>query len=217
MPSSTTSWKPSSRISRANASRSSTASAIVSPMVSHPSRFATSAWPAGPQSVSSFFQMRWATSSTIALRTRSAMRGSRSSGISALIVGGREVTIASRFSSMPSRSLSIGSTNFSTPSRRSLSVTSSRSIPASASALRSGSGSISTVGVPSASTCAWSAAASSVAIGIVFTVSAPYRPSTYNVSGYAGFFTPVEAHSGRCTAAPASRSAAKRSPWNIAW
>ena len=38
------------------------------------------------------------------------------------------------------------------------------------------------------------------------------RPSTYFVSGYAGFLTPVEAHSGRCTGAPASRSAAKRSP-----
>ena len=41
---------------------------------------------------------------------RSAARGRR--GSSAWIVGGREVTIASRFSSMPSSSLSIGSTNF---------------------------------------------------------------------------------------------------------
>jgi hypothetical protein len=97
MPSSTTSWKPSSRISRAKASRSSTASSIVSTIVSHPSRLATSACPAGPQSVSSFFQMRCATSSTIARRTRSAIRGSSSSGICAWMVGGREVTIASRF------------------------------------------------------------------------------------------------------------------------
>ena len=62
---------------------------------------------------------------------------------------------------------------------------------------------------------AWSAAASSVAIGIVFTVSGATSPSTYSVSGYFGFFTPVEAHSGRCTDAPASRSLAKRSPWKI--
>jgi hypothetical protein len=109
--------------------------------------------------------------------------------------------------------LSIGSTNLSTPSESSFAVTSSRSMPASASARRSGSGSISTV-LPSM--FAWSAAASSVAIGIVLTVSGPTSPSTYIVSRYLGFLTPVEAHSGRWTDAPASRSFAKRSPWKIA-
>ena len=98
------------------------------------------------------------------------------------------------------------------PSASSFAVTSSRSMPASASARRSGSGSISTV---SPSMFAWSAAASSVAIGIVLTVSGPTSPSTYIVSGYFGFLTPVEAHSGRWTDAPASRSFAKRSPWKI--
>ena len=44
---------------------------------------------------------------------------------------------------------------------------------------------------------------------------APTSGSTYFVSGYAGSLTPVEAHSGRCTAAPASRSFAKRLPSKI--
>ena len=61
-------------------------------------------------------------------------------------------------------------------------------------------------------TSLWSAAASSVAIGIVLTVSGPASPSTYMTSEYLGFLTPVEAHSGRCTGTPASRSLAKRSP-----
>ena len=86
-------------------------------------------------------------------------------------------------------------------------------MPASASARRSGLG----VDLDRApSTFAWSAAASSVAIGIVLTVSGPTSPSTYIVSGYFGFFTPVDAHSGRWTDAPASSSFAKRSPWKIA-
>ena len=59
---------------------------------------------------------------------------------------------------------------------------------------------------------AWAAAACRVGSGIVFTVSGPTRPSTYSVSGYAGFLTPVEAQSGRWTGQPASRSAANSSP-----
>jgi hypothetical protein len=48
------------------------------------------------------------------------------------------------------------------------------------------------------------------------TVSGPISPSTYIVSEYFGFLTPVDAHSGRCTGAPAASSSAKRSPWKIA-
>ena len=41
-----------------------------------------------------------------------------------------------------------------------------------------------------------------VASGSVLTVSGPISSSTYMVSGYAGFFVDVLAHSGRCTTAP---------------
>ncbi len=122
------------------------------------------------------------------------------------------MTTPSRLNSMPASSFSIGSTNLSTPSESSLRVTSLRSMPASASACRSALGSWSAV---APSTVAWSAAAWSVLSGIVFTVSGATRPSTYIVSGYLGSLTPVDAQSGRWTAAPASRSFAKRSPWKI--
>ena len=111
---------------------------------------------------------------------REATRGSRSSGIDALMVGGRRVTMASRFSSIPASSFSIGVTNLSTPSRSSLAVTSSRSIPASSSARRSSVGSCAPL---PGWTSACSAAAVSVAIGIVLTVCGATSWSTYIVSG----------------------------------
>ena len=51
------------------------------------------------------------------------------------------------------------------------------------------------------STSPWSAKASRVFSGMVFTVFATTRSATYMVSRYSGFFTPVEAHSGRWVAA----------------
>jgi hypothetical protein len=127
------------------------------------------------------------------------------------IADGRPVTTPSRFLSMPSSSLAIGTRNASMPSRSSLSVTSSRSIPASRSASRSGVGSSS---APPPLSSPSLPAASNVGSGIVLTVFGAARPQTYSVSGYCGFLTPVEAHSGRCTGAPAARSSAKRSPSN---
>ena len=76
-------------------------------------------------------QMRWTTSSSSARRKRPATDCSSAAGRSASIVSGRPVTIASRLRSIPSSSLFIGTTNASIPSRSSLSVTSSRSMPAS--------------------------------------------------------------------------------------
>ena len=125
------------------------------------------------------------------------------------MVGGLPVTMPSRVASTPATSLSKGSTNFAIPSRSSLSVTSFMSMPAPWRAVRSSTGSWSAV-FPF--TSAHSAAASSVGIGIVFTVSGATSSSTYFVSGYCGSLTPVDAHSGLCTGAPASRTAAKRSP-----
>ena len=180
MPSSTTSVTPSSRTPSAKACRSSSSSRICSATVSHPRRLATSGWPAGPQSVSSLRQMRRATSSCAACLTRCATRGSTSSsGSEASIDGGRCVTIASRLAPMPSSSFSIGSTNLSTPSRRSWSVTSTMSMPASASAFRTGAGSSRAV-APRIS--AWSPVASRVAIGMVLTVLGPTSSSTYITS-----------------------------------
>ena len=128
---------------------------------------------------------------------------------------GRPVTTASRFDSTPAISFSIATSNSFTPSRSSLSVTSSRSMPAS----RSSESACSTASLPTSAVgpviSARSAAASSVGIGIVFTVSGATRPSTYIVSRYFGFFTPVEAHSGRCTGAPALNSSVKRGPRKI--
>ena len=81
--------------------------------VSQPSRLATSGWPAGPHSVSSLRQMRRATSSSRGLLDARRPRAARRrSGSSASIDDGRWVTIAWRLVSMPSSSLSIGSTNF---------------------------------------------------------------------------------------------------------
>ena len=70
--------------------------------------------------------------------------------------------------------------NFSIPSRSSFAVTSAMSIPAPASRSRSWLGSWSAVGPVTSSP---SAQASSVGIGIVFTVSGPTSESTYLVSG----------------------------------
>jgi hypothetical protein len=40
------------------------------------------------------------------------------------------------------------------------------------------------------------------------------RVSTYSVSGKSGFFVEVDAHRGRCTAAPLAASASQRGPEN---
>ena len=61
----------------------------------------------------------------------------------------------------------------------------------------------------------WSENASIVASGSVLTVSGPISSSTYSVSGYAGFFVDVLAHSGRCTRAPRAASASQRGPENV--
>ena len=106
-------------------------------MSSQPRRSVTSGVPAGAHSVPSRCQMRWTTSSSAARLIVAATACSSSAGRSASIAAGRPVTIASRLDSIPSSSLSIGTTNASMPSRSSLSVTSSRSIPASRSASRS--------------------------------------------------------------------------------
>ena len=50
-----------------------------------------------------------------------------------------------------------------------------------------------------------------VASGMVFTVSATTRSTTYIVSGNDGSLVEVEAHSGRWTLAPAAASACQRS------
>ena len=142
---------------------------------------------------------------------RSISAGSSSSGIDDSIVAGRPVTMPSRVSSTPAISLSKGSMNLSIPSRSSLSVTSCMSMPASASAASSALGSWSAV-APLTSSC--SSQASSVGIGIVFTVWGATSVATYLVSEYCGSFTPVEAQSGRCTGQPASLRRAKRSPLN---
>ena len=61
-------------------------------------------------------------------------------------------------------------------------------------------------------TSPWSATASRVFSGIVFTVSGATSSVTYRVSEWSGFLTPAEAHSGRCTRAPSALSASNRSP-----
>ena len=96
------------------------------------------------------------------------------------MVFGRSVTMPSRVSSMLSSRRSKGSTNFSIPSRRSVSVTSLRSIPASASASSSAPGSCPAV---PAVTSSCSLHASRVGIGMVFTVWRPTSVATYLVSG----------------------------------
>ena len=57
----------------------------------------------------------------------------------------------------------------------------------------------------------WSAVALIVASGMVFTVSATTRSTTYMVSGYDGSLVEVEAHSGRWTFAPWAARARQRS------
>ena len=52
--------------------------------------------------------------------------------------------------------------------------------------------------------------ACSVASGMVLTVLAVTRLTTYSVSGSDGSFVEVEAHSGRCTFAPLAASACQR-------
>ena len=180
MPSTTTSVMPSDLQLFAKASRLVRSSRIGSVIVSQPRRLAISGVPGSPQSVSSLRQIRWATFSSAACLTRALRAGSSSLGIADSIVFGRPVTTASRPDSTPARSFSNGVTNAAMPSRSSLSVTSVRSIPASASFFRSSEGSISAV-TPENSD--FSAAASRVCIGIVLTVCGATSVSTYLVSG----------------------------------
>ena len=179
MPSRAASVRPSAFTCDTSSFRSPACSSIGSEIVSQPSRSPISG-PGPPQSVSSLRQIRAATPSATARSTRMASAGSSSSGIEESIVGGRPVTAASLLDSTPASSFSNGVTNAAIPSRSSLSVTSFMSIPASARASSTGVGSWSAV-APVASD--FSAAASSVGIGIVFTVSGATRPSTYLVSG----------------------------------
>ena len=112
-------------------------SSIFSVIVSQPSRLPISGTPGPPQSVSSLRQTRCG---DVLLRraacTRSAIGGSSSSGIDAPgSSAGRPVTTASRRRSTPAISLSHRAPRTARcPSRSSLSVTSSMSMPASASA-----------------------------------------------------------------------------------
>ena len=138
MPSSTACSKPSAFAASANSCSSAACSSIFSLIVSQPRRLPISGTPGPPQSDSSFCHTRRATPSDCACFTRSTIGGSRSSGSADAIVGGRPVTIPSRVSSTPPISASNGSTNFSMPSRSSVSVTSRMSIPALASALEVG-------------------------------------------------------------------------------
>ena len=149
-------------------------------MVSQPSRFSISGLSGPPHRRGSLRQMRWATPSAWAALTRWATAASTSAGMWASIVGGAPSTRASRCCSTPSMSWFIATTNCSMPASRRTRVTSAMSMPASASFCRSSAGSWSAVG-PVIS--AFSAAASSVAIGIVLTVSGATRSSTYMVSG----------------------------------
>ncbi len=206
MPSSTTSLN--FEHDSANERRSSPCSSIFSLIVSQPRRSPISG-PGPPQSDSSLRQTFWATPSLAAVLPISTSCGSSSSGIEERMVGGLPVTTPSRTDSIPATSLSKGSTNLAIPSRSSLSVTSFMSMPALRSAVRSSTGSWSAV---APLTSDFSAAASSVGIGIVLTVSGATRSSTYLVSEYCGSLTPVDAQSGRWTGQPASRSDANRSP-----
>ena len=81
---------------------------------------------------------------------------------------------------MPAMSLIMGVTNLAMPSTSSVSVTSSMSMPASASLRRSSTGSVSAV-APRISP--WSPTASIVSTGMVLTVSGATSSSTYIVSG----------------------------------
>ena len=144
-------------------------------------------------------QTRRATSFSAAFFTRSAIAGSSASGMTDSKVSGRPVVTASRLLSTPASSLSSADTKRSTPSRSSLSVTSSMSMPASASAFIARSTSSGGASAVAPVTSSFSAHANSVGIGMVFTVSGATSSSTYMVSEYFGFFTPVEAQSGRCT------------------
>ena len=86
-----------------------------------------------------------------------------------------------------------------TPSRSSLAATSSRSTPTAVIASHSLRGLRRRRRRSVRASVPWSANASMVASGSVFTVSGPISLSTYSVSGYAGFLVDVLAHSGRCT------------------
>ena len=101
MPSSAASVNPSAFTASTNSRRSSACSSIRSAIVSQPSRLPISGTPGPPQSDSSLLQTRWTTSSAWACSTRFAIAGSSSSGIDELIVGGRSVTTPSRASSTP--------------------------------------------------------------------------------------------------------------------
>src|SRR5436190_1650141 len=114
MPSSTASVSPSARHSATNASSASASSSILSAIVSQPRRLVTSGVPSGAHSVPSCCQIRRATSSSAARRTRSASGVSSSGGRSASLPAGRPVGTALRLRSMPPSSLFIGAMAFAT-------------------------------------------------------------------------------------------------------
>ena len=180
MPSSAASVRPSAFTSSTNSFRSPACSSIGSEIVSQPSRLPISG-PGPPHSVSSLRQTRAATSSATARSTRLASGGSSSSGIEESIVGGRPVTAASLLDSTPAISLSNGVTNAAMPSSQQLVghvVHVDAGLGERVERRRSGPGRRSRRSISD-----FSAAASSVGIGIVFTVSGATRPSTYFVSG----------------------------------
>ena len=127
--------------------------------------------------------MRRATSARPSrLRTRAAIARLELVRESASIVGGRDgddrLALARR---SPSSSLSIGSTNFVDAVAQQLGGDVVEVDARLGQRAQVGLGV--DLGGRRRSTFAWSAAASSVAIGIVLTVSGPTSPSTYIVSG----------------------------------
>src|SRR6202011_3532931 len=97
--------------------------------------------------------------------------------------------------------------NFSTPSSSKTTNTSARSTPTASSLSNTACASPARPMTVSPAMTPWSATASMVFSGIVLTVFGATSSVTYRVSEYAGFLTPVDAHSGRCTRAPAALSA----------
>ena len=169
MPSSTTSVMPSSRTPRTKSLIAGRSSSSLSAIVSQPSRSSSSGVPGGAQSVPSLRQMRRTTSSLgrlaqplgdrlLELGRQVGLERAGAAGDDRLALGLDAATAACSSARRTPRC----------PSRSSWSVTSSRSIPASASAARSAAGSSAAVApVTSPSP----AAACSVGSGIVLTVS----------------------------------------------
>ena len=171
--------------------------------------------PGPPQSVSSLLpDPRWPRPRRLACFTRSASAGSSSSGIDDWIVGGRPVTTPSR------AELDAGDQLVERLHERRDAV--AQQLVGHVLHVDAGVGQR----LAGRRDGSWSAVAPRDLELLgggeqrghrhrVDRVRAPRaRPRTWS-RGTAGSFTPVDAHSGRCTGQPASRSAAKRSPWKI--